>query len=99
LDTSQLNLGILLDVYFHCRGPGKYRHIGLPLAPGTSLGAAQGGGHPGSAVTFGPRAAARGTVEILVACEGRASGASCRVRPPSGSPSGTRPHLRIHPTP
>ena len=39
--------------------PGKYRHIGLPLAPGTSLGAAQGGGYPGSAV-MGRRPAARG---------------------------------------
>ena len=45
--------------------PGKYRHIGLPLAPGTSLGAAQGGGHPGSAV-MGRRPAARGLPWVRV---------------------------------
>ena len=45
--------------------PGRYRHIGLPLAPGTSLGAAQGGGHPGSAV-MGRRPAARGLPWVRV---------------------------------
>ena len=30
--------------------PGKYWRMGLPLAPGTSPGAARGGGHPVSAV-------------------------------------------------
>ena len=29
---------------------GKYWRVGLPLAPGTSPGAARGGGHPVSAV-------------------------------------------------
>ena len=66
--------------------PGKYRHIGLPLAPGTSLGAAQGGGHPGSAV-MGRRPAARGLPwvrvvsvwDVMVSVGGLSEGRSKRL--------------------
>ena len=41
-------------------GSGKYWRVGLPLAPGTSPGAARGGGHPVSAVMGRRGGSARG---------------------------------------